>query len=88
MSIPEKIRIYRMTHIDNLDYMIQTGIITCPNHPDADANYINIGDTTLISSRKSKEIQIAPGGTFQIMLPFILDQDLQCCTKFKRDLIM
>jgi len=53
-----------MTHIDNLDYMIQTGIITCPNHPDADADYINIGDTTLISSRKSKEIQIAPGGTF------------------------
>lgn len=50
--------------------MIQTGVITCPNHPGADANYINIGDTTLISGRKSKEIRIAPGGTFADYVAF------------------
>ena len=53
MLVPENIYLYRITHLNNLDYIIKTGKITCPNHPDADSDYINIGDTTLIRSRNN-----------------------------------
>ncbi len=64
MENPGRIYLYRITHIDNLDFILKSGRITCPNHQNCDPNYIGIGDSTLISSRSSKQINIAPGGCF------------------------
>lgn len=70
MAIPDKIYLFRITHIDNLDYILNTGKITCPNHADANSNYINIGDTTLIKGRKLREINVEPNGTFSDYIAF------------------
>ncbi len=70
MQIPKDIYLYRITHLNNLDYILKTGILTCPNHPSADPDYINIGDTTLIKSRKSRDIMIEPKGTFSDYVAF------------------
>lgn len=70
MAIPENIYLYRITHLNNLDYILKTGKITSPNNPGADPNYINIGDTTLIRSRNVREITVAPKGTFSDYVAF------------------
>lgn len=70
MQIPKDIYLYRITHLDNLDYIIKTGRITCPNHHFADPDYINIGDTTLIRSRKLRKILIDPKGAFPDYVAF------------------
>lgn len=46
----EKIGIFRMTHIDNIPHILQNGI-THAQSPDANPNYISIGDTSLITNR-------------------------------------
>ena len=70
MAIPENIYLYRITHLNNLDYILKTGEITCPNHPCADSGYINIGDTTLIGSRNNREITVEPKGKFSDYVAF------------------
>jgi hypothetical protein len=70
MAIPENIYLYRITHLNNLDYILKTGKVTCPNHPGADSDYINIGDTTLIRSRNVREINVEPKGTFSDYIAF------------------
>ena len=70
MIIPEKIYIYRLTHIENLDYILTKNKIICPNHPDAEKDYINIGDKSLIENRKEKVINLEPGGTFSDYVAF------------------
>lgn len=56
--------------MDNLDFILEKGKITCPNHSDSNSNYINIGDTTLISGRNIREITIGPKGTFSDYVAF------------------
>ena len=70
MAKPNKIYLYRITHIDNLEFILKSGKLTCPSHPDCDVNYIGIGDTTLISSRSSKQINIEPNGDFTDYVAF------------------
>jgi len=70
MPVRENIYLYRITHIDNLDYILNTGKITCPNHPQANPGYINIGDTTLIRSRNAREINVEPNGNFSDYIAF------------------
>jgi hypothetical protein len=55
---------------NNLDYIFNTGKITCPNHPEANPGYINIGDTTLIRSRNAREINVEPYGNFSDYIAF------------------
>ena len=64
MPVPADIYLFRITHIDNLKYILKAGKLTAPNHVNRDANYIGIGDVTLINSRGSKSIPLPPGGTF------------------------
>jgi hypothetical protein len=64
MPIPKKILLYRIIHIDNLDYILDIGKLTCPTHPEKDPNYIGIGDESLIENRNQKVIPLQPGGTF------------------------
>jgi len=70
MAIPDRIYLYRITHIDNLDYILKSGKLTCPSHVDCDPNYIGIGDTTLIGNRSSKQINIEPKGDFTDYVAF------------------
>jgi hypothetical protein len=51
-----KIGIFRITHIDNLDYILRVGKITRHNSKDADAKYIGIGDNELIGLRHDHTI--------------------------------
>lgn len=59
-----------MIHIDNLDYILNLGLITSPNHERNDKDYIPIGDNTLISKRKGKKIEIKPYGNFEDYVSF------------------
>lgn len=70
MSIPERIYIYRIIHIDNLNYILSTGKLTCPVHKDANPNYVDIGDKSLKQSRRNKQIEITPYGTFSDYVAF------------------
>ncbi len=66
----DKIGLYRITHIDNLEYILKSGRLTAPNHPDHNANYIGIGDMSLIEKRSSKKIPLSPFGTFRDYISF------------------
>lgn len=70
MSKPDRIYLYRITHKDNLDFILKSGKLTCPSHAGSDPNYIGIGDSTLIRSRSSKHIDIRPYGNFTDYVAF------------------
>jgi len=70
MGKPDRIYLYRITHIDNLDFILESGQLTCPSHTNCDPNYIGIGDATLIGSRSSKQINIEPNGNFTDYVAF------------------
>jgi hypothetical protein len=55
MKSLSEIYITRMTHIDNIPHILQHGI-THKSSPNANPNYLPIGDKSLINSRDSKPI--------------------------------
>lgn len=59
------ILLYRMTHINNIPHILQYGI-THKNSPNANPQYINIGDASLISTREKKEVEITNGSNATI----------------------
>jgi hypothetical protein len=59
-----KINIYRMTHIKNIPHILQYGI-THKNSPDANPDYITIGDKNLIDTRATKHVNISNGDRSQ-----------------------
>lgn len=62
--------IYRMIHINNVEYVLTKGMSTC-THVSADPNYINIGDLQLISQRTDFPVRInPPGGVLGEYVPF------------------
>ncbi len=70
MAKPDRIYLYRITHIDNLDFILESGKLICPSNSSSDPNYIGIGDTTLINSRSSKGVNIEPNGNFTDYVSF------------------
>ncbi len=69
-----KVNIFRILHIDNLEYILRTGKLTTYKHADADTNYKNIGEGELINLRAEHKIttfgskkQYSPSNDF---LPF------------------
>jgi len=70
MKIPDTIYLYRITHIDNLDFILKSKVISCPNSDNCDPNFIGIGDSSLIQSRKSRKIPIVPNGDFSDYVAF------------------
>jgi hypothetical protein len=62
--------IYRMVHIDNVEYVLKNGMCIRA-HELADPAYINIGDTQLIAQREDFSVRInPPGGTLSDYVPF------------------
>ncbi|MDR2868318.1 MAG: DUF4433 domain-containing protein, partial [Bacteroidales bacterium] len=59
-----QIHIYRMTHIENISHILQYGI-THRKSPNANPNYVTIGDTSLISTRETKQVPVSNGNRSQ-----------------------
>lgn len=57
-----QIKVYRMTHIDNIPHILRHGI-THKNSPNRNPNFITIGDVSLIDTRSSKQVS-ADNGDF------------------------
>ncbi len=66
----ENIGLYRIIHIDNLEFILKSQMLTAPNHQHCDPNYIGIGDQSLIEKRSSKLIPLTPKGTFRDYVSF------------------
>lgn len=56
----ERISIYRMTHIENISHILEYGI-THRDSPNANLNYITIGDVSLINTRNQKTVIVNNG---------------------------
>lgn len=54
------IKVYRMTHIENIEHILQNGIThrTSPNH---NPEYVSIGDVSLINTRDNKQVSVDNG---------------------------
>ncbi len=66
---PNIVRVYRIVHVDNVEYILRNGMFARQHH-DADPNYINIGDSTLIAQRNDYAVPIEPGGNLGHYIPF------------------
>lgn len=66
----EKIWLYRIVHIHNVEYILRNGMFT-KHHIEADPDYINIGDITLIEQRDDYPVPVnPPNGTLGDYIPF------------------
>lgn len=69
-QIPNPVRIYRIVHIQNVEYLLTNGMFT-RSHARADPAYINIGDTELIIKRNDYPVKIdPPNGVLGDYVPF------------------
>ena len=59
-----QIYIYRMTHIENIPHILKHGI-THKDSPNANTDYVTIGDKSLIDTRAAKIVSISNGNRFQ-----------------------
>ena len=66
---PQKALIFRITHIENLPWILQNGL-HCRNSGQFDPNYRDIGNPDLIGKRANRVVPIAPGGTLSDYIPF------------------
>ncbi|HYW05949.1 MAG TPA: DUF4433 domain-containing protein [Longimicrobium sp.] len=65
----EKARIFRITHVDNLPWILEHGV-ACRSSGAFDPGHRNIGDPELIAKRTTRDVPIAPGGTLSDYVPF------------------
>lgn len=66
---PNIVRVYRIVHVDNVEYILRNGMFA-RQHDNADPNYINIGDSTLIAQRNDYAVPIEPSGNLGEYIPF------------------
>lgn len=59
-----------MTHIDNIPHILQYGI-THRNSPNANPNFVAIGDISLINSRDQKQVTVDNGDFLNLEAPSI-----------------
>ncbi|MBN2213215.1 MAG: DUF4433 domain-containing protein [Bacteroidales bacterium] len=72
MPVPANIFLYRLIHKDNLEHILSTQKLVCPNHPERSQNYRSIGETELIRLRSTRSLPISPGGSFRNYVSFYL----------------
>lgn len=60
---------YRITHIQNLPFILQMGIVT-KHHPQASEDYIHIGNPEIIDVRSAKPVKIGNYGNIGDYVPF------------------
>lgn len=66
---PEKALIWRIVHRDNLPWILDHGL-HCANANMLAPNFVNIGNTDLISKRRHRAVPLQPGGTLADYVPF------------------
>jgi ssDNA thymidine ADP-ribosyltransferase, DarT len=69
-QMPDIVKIYRIAHISNIEYILTHGMFTW-NNIKADPSYINIGDSDLITKRNVYSVKInPPNGLLGDYVPF------------------
>src|SRR5690625_5018622 len=58
-ELPNRILLYRITHFQNLDFILQNGL-NCPYIQTQDTNYVNIGKKDIIDKRGAKPVRLKP----------------------------
>ena len=66
---PEKALIFRITHRDNVPWILDNGL-HCRNSESFDPDFVNIGSLELIDKRQNRVIEVPPGGTLSDYVPF------------------
>lgn len=66
---PEKALIFRITHRDNLPWMLDHGLY-CRSAPEQDPSFVSIGNQDLIGMRAHRQVDVPPGGTLSDYVPF------------------
>ncbi len=66
---PEKAHVFRITHIDNLPWILRNGL-HCPSSKTRDSGFVAIGNPDIIGKRTSKCVPISPGGVLEDYVPF------------------
>lgn len=67
---PERARIFRITHVANLRWILDHGGLHCQNSTEQDPDYVNIGNASLIDRRSRRPVPIPPDGTLSDYVPF------------------
>lgn len=65
----EKARIFRITHIANVPWILRHGL-RCKNSHVVDPNFVRIGNSELIQMRETRVVPVSPGGTLSDYIPF------------------
>jgi hypothetical protein len=65
----DKIWLYRIVHINNVEYLLHNGIST-QQDPQSNSDYVNIGDTNLINQRMDYPINLEGYGNLGDYVPF------------------
>lgn len=65
------IKVYRLTHIDNISHILKYGI-THRNSPNHNPNYLSIGDSSLIHTRDHKHVTVDNGDYLDFDAPEII----------------
>lgn len=66
---PEKALIFRITHRDNLPWLLDHGLHS-RNFLQQNPSYVNIGNPDLIARRTTRMVEIDPFGTLNDYVPF------------------
>jgi hypothetical protein len=66
---PEKALIFRITHRENVPWILQNGL-HCQSSGMTDPDFVEIGNPELISLRPQRKVDIPPGGTLADYVPF------------------
>lgn len=69
MPIPNPLFLFRLTHVNNVPYTLKNGIWTASS-PNADPQFVPIGDKSIITSRTVMPVKVAPGGNLEDYIPF------------------
>lgn len=69
---PNSSSIVRIIHYSNLEYILQTGIVSAPNHKNANPNYRSIGNNEIVLKRSNKKIPTHPDCTFRDFVGFYI----------------
>jgi len=68
MPVPERIGLYHITHIDNLEGIIRAGGLLA--HNGVDETYTDIAHQTIQSRRNQTPVRCPPGGVLHDYVPF------------------
>jgi len=68
-SVPEKIWLFRITHIDNIPDILRYGMVS-RHSSHANKAFVRIGDSSLIEVRDDVDAPVPPGGKVSEYIPF------------------